>query len=111
MTWGPNLRQARKSQSARAHWPISVLARSAMASTVAWVLAPGTVGITEASATRSLSMPHTRSCGSTTAAGSVQIGHYVDANGRRCSAGPIPDSISSWADPIEPALRIVSPSG
>src|SRR5262249_57311321 len=41
--------------------PTRVAARSAMASTVALVLAPGMEGITEASATRRPSMPCTRS--------------------------------------------------
>jgi serine/threonine-protein kinase HipA len=46
---------------------MSVVAGSAMASTAAWLSAPGSAGITEASATRSPSTPRTRSCGSTTA--------------------------------------------
>jgi hypothetical protein len=54
-------------------WGISVAARSAMASTVALVLAEGIIGITEASAIRSPLTPLTRSAGSTTACSSVPM--------------------------------------
>ena len=50
---------------------IRLAAFSAMASTVAFGWALGITGITEASATRSPVIPRTRSCGSTTASGSV----------------------------------------
>jgi hypothetical protein len=53
-------------------WPVIKLAAfSAMASTVAFSGALGMTGMTEASATRSPATPWTRSCGSTTASGSV----------------------------------------
>jgi hypothetical protein len=48
-------------------------ARSAMARTVALVFAPGREGITDASTTRSWSIPRTRSCRSVTAEASVPI--------------------------------------
>ncbi|MCK7492377.1 MAG: thioredoxin family protein [Comamonadaceae bacterium] len=85
-------RPARLSEPARARAPrprMRSLARSAIITTGALVLPETSVGITEASTTRSPSTPRTRSCGSTTASAS-------DAHA--AGAGRVVDGVGAAAD-------------